>query len=85
MHYERIQVQCYSGYRINESPISFVYKGIRHDITEVIDRWYEGGSIPGRPSMDYFKVRTSMGEEYILRYNSLFDAWALLISDRSES
>jgi len=84
MHYERIEVKCYSGYRINELPVSFAYKGREHLIEEIVDRWYEGGQRPGRPAMNYFKVRTTHGEEYILRYNGLFDAWALLIGGESD-
>jgi hypothetical protein len=32
------------------------------------------------PSLDYYKVRGDDGAVYILRYNQLFDTWALLVS-----
>ena len=84
MHYKRIQVKCSSGYRVNERPVSFVYNNVDYEVEEIVDRWYEGGQRPGRPAMNYFKVRTTHGEEYILRYNGLFDAWALLIGGESD-
>ena len=52
--------------------------GGRRLAVEVVDRWHEGGTEPGRPALDYFKVRAEEGHEYILRYNSVFDAWAVL-------
>ncbi len=79
MDFEQITVECYSGYKANERPIAFNYRDRRCRVAEIIDRWYEGGMEPGRPALDYFKVRTEAGDVYILRYNSLFDAWSLSI------
>ncbi len=76
---ERIQVECYSGYKANERPVAFIYGGRRHEVAEIIDRWYEGGLDPGNPAIDYFKVKTTDGEVFILRYLSLFDAWSIRI------
>lgn len=74
-----IQVEAYSGYRLNERPLSFILDGHRHEVVEVLDRWYEGGLTPKSQQLDYFKVRTTQGRDYILRYNFLFDAWAVLL------
>ncbi len=74
--YERVQVECYSGYKANEKPIAFTRNGVRREIQEIIDRWYEG-DVPGRPAADYFKVKTTDGEIFMLRYLSLFDAWSI--------
>ncbi len=79
MDFEQITVECYSGYKVNERPVTFIYRDRRWRITEIIDRWYEGGTEPGRPALDYFKVRTEEGEIFLLRYNSLFDAWSVSI------
>ena len=76
---EQIQVECYSGYKANKRPVAFTHKGQRREAEEVIDRWYEGGLEPGRPTMDYFKVKTTDGQIFILRYLSLFDAWSIRI------
>lgn len=75
--YERIHVECYSGYKANERPMAFTYQGRRHEVAEIIDRWYEGALDPTRPEIDYFKVKTTDGEVFLLRYLTLFDAWSL--------
>jgi len=79
VNYEQIQVECYSGYKANERPIAFTYQGRRLEISEIIDRWYEGGVKPDQPVIDYFKVRTSEGQVFLLRYLSLFDAWSVRV------
>jgi hypothetical protein len=79
MQFETIKVECYSGYKANERPTAFYYRERRWEIEEIIDRWYEGGLMPGSPDTDYFKVRTKEGEVFILRYLSLFDAWSVRI------
>lgn len=79
MQYERVDVECYSGHKVNERPLAFTFRGNRLEITEIIDRWYQGNPNSQQPSLDYFKVRTATSEEYIIRYNTLFDAWSVLI------
>ena len=75
--FEPIQVSCYEGYKAKESPRSFEWKGQTYEITEIVDRWCDG-SIDGRSEVtDYFKVRTDDGSTYIIRYNRLFDSWAV--------
>lgn len=80
MEYEKIQVECYSGHKVNERPIAFTYQGNRWEIKEIIDRWYEGGPDPIRPEVNYFKVKTTGGKIFVLRYLSLFDSWSLKFS-----
>jgi len=77
MPFETIAVECYSGYKANERPAAFFFRGRRREVAEVIDRWYEGGIEPARPEIDYFKVKTKEGEVFLLRYLSLFDAWTV--------
>ena len=79
MKYTRIPVNCHSNNRLNERPESFTYQGRHFEVKQVLDRWYEGGIKPGRPEIVYFKVLTRGDQEFILRYNTLFDAWALLV------
>jgi hypothetical protein len=74
---ERIHVECYSGHKANERPHAFTYQGRRREVEEIVDRWYEGGVAPGRPTTNYFKVKTTDGDIFILRYLSLFDAWSI--------
>lgn len=60
-------------------PKAFTYNGLHREVTDILDRWYEGGS-PGRPAVRYFKVRTGNGSVFILRHAAIFDAWAVLES-----
>ncbi len=74
---ERIQVECYSGYKINERPMAFTYQGHRWEIQGIVDRWHEGDIDATRPEVSYFKVKTTEGRIFILRYLSLFDSWSI--------
>lgn len=77
MNFETVSVECYSGYKANERPLAFTFLGRRREVAEILDRWYEGGTRPGRPEVDYFKVKTTDGEVFLLRYLSLFDVWTV--------
>jgi hypothetical protein len=83
MPYESIDVECYSGYRANERPVAFTFQGRRWQVEEIIDRWYEGEVQSNEPALDYFKVRTVEGRVFLLRYNSLFDAWSIRVPAQS--
>lgn len=79
MKFEEISVEAYSGYKVNERPVSFLFKGRWFRVVEIRDRWYEGCS--GSGQLDYFKVLADDNRDYILRYNSLFDVWSILLTD----
>jgi len=72
MSYEKIEVECYSGYKANERPVAFTYQKLRREVVEIVDRWYEGGLEAQNPDVNYFKIRTVEGEVFLLRYVSLF-------------
>jgi hypothetical protein len=75
--YQPAGVDCYSGYKANERPRAFVLDGQRHEVVEIVDRWYEGGRTAADPQVDIFKVKTAGGAVFMLRYNALFDAWTV--------
>jgi protein-tyrosine-phosphatase len=77
VRYQTIKVSCYGGYKANESPRSFVWNEKTFIVTEIIDRWYEGGIESTSDVIDYFKVRTDDGNLYIIRHNRLFGGWAI--------
>ena len=56
-----IYVDAHSGYRANERPVRFQLDMDFYEIASVEDRLYE-------PDAEYFKVRTTNGETYLLRY-----------------
>jgi len=66
----RIQVNSYSGFKLNERPIRFVLDEHSYEVKEVLDQWHS-------PESTYFKVRASDNNLYILRYSSAKDAWTL--------
>lgn len=77
--FEPIRVTCYEGYKANESPRSFVWAGRTFKVTNIVDRWYDSSPDGKSEVMDYFKVQADDGRTYIIRYNRLFDRWAVLV------
>jgi hypothetical protein len=65
-----IHVTAYSGYQANERPRDFTVDEGLFEVAEVEDRWYE-------PDAMYFRVRTTEGKRYILRYDESEDEWRL--------
>ena len=74
-----IYVEGYSGYRANERPLRFSvdpmleeHRGVSgvYDIEAIEDRWYD-------PDAEYFRVRTTDGKRYILRYDERQNEWTL--------
>jgi len=66
----RIHVGAYSGYKANERPRDFTVDEDLYEIADVEDRWYD-------PDAMFFKVRTTEGKRYILRYDEHTDEWTL--------
>jgi hypothetical protein len=65
-----IRVECYAGYRGEETPRKF-YLGERMvEVVEVLDRWLS-------PDRRYFKVQADDGGTYILRHDAAEDQWTL--------
>lgn len=79
MSFVQVQVEAYSGYRANERPLAFILNDRRHEITKILDRWYEGGLTGRDQKLDYFKVQTAKGLEFILRWNPLFEVWSVML------
>jgi len=85
MKFVQVQVEAYAGYRADERPLAFTFEGQRYEVSDIIDRWYEGGLSPRDQKLDYFKVRTVQGLEFILRYSFVFDAWSVMVPARPDS
>lgn len=67
-----ISVDCYAGYRGEETPLRFRLGSRLIEIAEVVDRWLA-------PDYRYFKVRTSESETYILRHDTTTGVWELTL------
>ncbi len=73
-----VEVECYAGYKGEETPRGFTWNGRRHDIREIVDRWYQAGRDPVLPASDYYKVRTTEGALFILRRDQETMTWHLV-------
>jgi hypothetical protein len=76
MIFEIIDVECYSGYKTDERPISFTYHNEKWEIKTILDRWYAGGVDPEAPIINYFKVQTIENSLFLIRYNQETDKWS---------
>lgn len=70
-----IRVDCYAGYRGEETPRRFVLGERRIEVTDVIDCWL--GS-----DHRYFKVVGADGATYILRHDVPTGCWELTMFER---
>jgi hypothetical protein len=69
-----IRVECYSGYRGEQTPVRF-YLGEREvEVDQVLDQWID-------PRHRYFKVRGGDGGIYILRHDTKADIWQMTLFD----
>ncbi|MBN1819390.1 MAG: cytoplasmic protein [Prolixibacteraceae bacterium] len=78
-----VKVECHSGYKADEFPKYFYFDNIRFKITEISDRWYEGGLNPDFPVANYLKVITNDKKIYILKHEISTGNWYLLIKEES--
>jgi hypothetical protein len=65
-----IYVDAYSGYKANERPRQFVLDEDNVEIEAVEEQWRS-------PDGEYFKIRTTGGKRYLLRYEVGQDQWTL--------
>ena len=69
-----IKVECYAGYRGEETPVRF-YLGERSiEVKDVLDRWLD-------PAHRYFKLRGDDNGIYILRHSPIDDLWEMTLFD----
>ncbi len=67
-----VRVDCYAGYRGEETPRGIDVEGRHVEVLEVVDRWYG-------PDYRYFRVRGSDGAGYLLRHDESADRWELTV------
>ncbi len=67
---DNLRVECYAGYRGEETPRRF-YLGPRLiEVASVVDRWLA-------PDHRYFKIADAEGNRYILRHETATHRWSL--------
>lgn len=70
----RIEVECYAGYRGEETPRAIRFRSRRVAVVEVLDRWLA-------PDHRYFKLRGQDGGLYLIRHDVAGLEWELCFYD----
>jgi hypothetical protein len=65
-----LKVECYSGYKADEKPISFILNGKKYMVEKIIDQWRS-------PEFEYFKVQADDDMAYLLRNDERNGEWTL--------
>ena len=65
-----LKVECYSGYKADEKPVSFLLDDRKLMVEKIIDQWRG-------PELEYFKVLADDGKGYLLARNHEHGEWAL--------
>jgi hypothetical protein len=74
----QIGVECYAGYRGEETPRLLRIGEREVVVVDVLDRWLA-------PDHRYFKLRGNDGGTYIVRHDSHRDNWELTLFDSGRS
>ncbi len=74
----QIQVDCYAGYRGEETPRRIRMATYKIDVKEVLDRWLA-------PDHRYFKVIGDDEATYIIRHDTVKCEWELVFYRTAES
>ena len=65
-----IKVRCYSGYKADEKPVSFILGNRKLKVDRIIEQWRS-------PDYDFFKVQAHDGKGYILKNDIVKGEWLL--------
>jgi hypothetical protein len=71
-----ISVTCYSGFRLNERPIKFIYHGKEILIKKILDSAVKE-TLENRTKQYYFTVTCESNETFTLYYDTGTDCWFL--------
>ncbi len=74
MYTERIDVIAYAGRKGDERPQTFILRGLRIDVVEIVDRWIEEGA-EDRVRKRYFRVTGIDGNTHRIYYDESSLEW----------
>ncbi len=74
MHTEQIDVICYADRKGDERPLTFILRGLRVDVTMILDHWIEEG-YKDRLRKRYFKIQGSDGNTHRIYYDEEVLEW----------
>lgn len=63
-----LHVECYAGYRGEETPRRFTLDGRTIEVVSIVDRWLA-------PDHRYFKVEGDDRQVYLLRHDTQAQSW----------
>ncbi len=66
-----IKVECYAGYRGDETPRVIWFESRKIEIKKVLDRWLD-------PDHRYFKMQDDEQRIYIIRHDTNTGSWELI-------
>lgn len=69
-----LRVECYAGYRGEETPRRLFLGARKIEVIEVLDRWLA-------PDHRYFKIRGDDRGLYIIRHDTATGEWELTLFD----
>ena len=72
-----VPVECHAGNKGGEYPLAVHVADERREVSEILDRWYQGAREPGCLAAEYFKVRTAQGL-LVLKHDPQAHAWFLM-------
>ena len=65
-----LQVECYAGYRGEQTPRSICFGTKRIEVKTILDQWLS-------PDHRYFKIMDEDGSLYIIRHDVISQKWEL--------
>jgi hypothetical protein len=65
-----LKVECYSGYRGEETPRAIWFGSKKIEVKKILDRWLS-------PDHRYFKIMDEEGSLFIIRHDVLSQQWEL--------
>lgn len=72
----RVNVACYSGFKGEETPLSFIREEKRFQVVEVLERKLEE-DFHSKERRRIFRVKTDNGRRYTLLYREKEEEWYL--------
>ncbi|HAW60338.1 MAG TPA: hypothetical protein DCW86_02555 [Actinobacteria bacterium] len=72
---ERIEVEAYSGYKAEEKPRAFVFRGQFHRVCDIERVWHQE-DLQGKRKV-FFKVRAEDGRVYEISHYEVTGEWFL--------
>jgi hypothetical protein len=73
-----IEIECYAGYKADETPRRFRFDKNWIEVEAVVEQWRQVERLPISPRADYFKVRTGDGRLYLLKHDLDARQWLLV-------